>query len=73
MEKLLARAARIVAARAEMVADRLVEAARAEIPADVEIRAARDQIILEGKALARRAVTEAALRGLSALARAVLK
>ena len=73
MEQLLARAARIVAARAEKVADTLVEAARAELPKDVDMKREASAIVVQGKALAQRALTDLALRGLSALAKAILK
>ena len=73
MEQLLAKAAKLVAARADKVADLLVEAAKAELPRDLEVRRFDRQIVIEGKALARRALTEAAMRGLAMLAKAVLK
>ena len=73
MEQVLAKAAKLVAQRAEKVAEALVETARAELPRDLKVEKFDRQIVIEGKALAKRALTEAALRGLSLLVKAVLK
>lgn len=73
MDRLMAQVARIAADRATRIADRLEEAARAELPTDVTVRKDGEALIIEGKALARRALTVAALRGLTVLARAMLK
>ncbi len=73
MEKLLAELARIAARKAGTLAEGLAKAAADELPRDVTVAREGDRVVVTGKALAKRALTEAGLRGLAALARALAK
>ena len=73
MEKLLAEMARIAAMKAGTLAEARVRAAAEELPRDVSVAREDEKVVVSGKALAKRALTEVGLRGLAALAKAIAK
>lgn len=73
MNKLLAEVARIAARKADTLADALAKTAADELPRDVGVAREGDKVVVTGKALAKRALGEVALRGLAALAKTLIK